>query len=280
MEMLSKLPSRVQLLVAWGVAVLMIVALGILRHSTSSEFSFASLAIIPVFLVAWTGGIGHGLGVSFLAASMWVCNDVLSGGEYREYWVAFFNGAIRFASYCFIIFLTCRVRTLLAREVELSTHDELTSLLNRRAFLEGGEAEANRAQRYGRPLAVVFLDLDDFKKLNDSRGHSAGDAALKAVADSLTKSLRASDTVARLGGDEFAVILPEIDKNSALEAGNKILEAIRDALAEYPPVKASMGIAWFKHGRNDFSVMLRAADSLMYEIKNRGKGGLRMRDFE
>lgn len=279
MQILTRLPGRAQLFVAWIVALALFAVLGLLRHSTSVEYSFASAAIVPVFLVAWTGGLRHGLAASLLAASMWVVTELLSGYEYSGFWVPVLNGLIRLASYWFVCYLTCRVRTLLNREVELSTHDELTSLLNRRAFLEAGEAEASRAQRYSRPLAVVFLDLDDFKKLNDSHGHCIGDAALQAVAASLGKTLRATDTLARLGGDEFAVILPEIDAVSALETGNKIASAVADALRNYPPVSASIGIAWFEKGERDFPAMLKVADALMYEKKDEGKGGLRMQEF-
>lgn len=186
---------------------------------------------------------------------------------------------LRFATYAFITHLVVMVRTLLAREREIASPDALTGLLNRRAFFEAGHAEAERSRRYGHPLAIAFLDMDDFKRLNDSQDHEAGDRALQAVANSLGGSLRNADRLARLGGDEFAVLLPEISYDAATEAGHKIAAAADVALKEFPPVSASIGIARFESAESDFSAMLDAADSLMYEIKQQGKHGMRVERF-
>lgn len=279
MGLLSHQPGRGQLVGTWIVALVMIGLLGILRGSTDAEYTFASAAIIPVFLVTWAGGYRQGAVLSILAAMMWVAADEYSGREFREHWIPLLNGLTRLATYCFVVYLTDRVRMLLIRETELSSHDALTGLLNRRAFLEVGEIEANRALRYPHPVAVIFIDLDNFKLVNDRRGHAAGDAALKAVSVALKKSLRATDTVARLGGDEFAVILPEIDLKAATAAANKIANAMSAALTKFPPVTTSLGIAWFEKQGNGFAAMLKAADALMYEMKQDGKGGIRMRSF-
>lgn len=126
---------------------------------------------------------------------------------------------------------------------------------------------------------MAFLDLDDFKRLNDSQGHEAGDRALTAVAKSLAGSLRNTDRLARLGGDEFAVLLPEISHAAAIEAGHKIAAAADVALKQFPPVSASIGIAWFESTESDFPAMLDAADSLMYAIKQEGKHGMRVERF-
>lgn len=280
MNIIVRLPSFARLLVVWIVAVLLMVLLGLLHESTEAQFAFASAAIIPVFLVTWSGGFVHGAIAAGLAALMWMIGDLRSGQEFREVWIPYLNGVTRLATYCFIAYMTARVRTLLQREVKLSTHDALTGLLNRRAFLEAGEAEAMRAQRYAHPMAVVFLDLDNFKEINDRRGHAAGDAALIAVANALKKTQRVTDTVARLGGDEYAVILPEIDCDAAATAAHKIAAAIVTALTPFKPVTASLGVAWFATGKDEFAAMLKAADALMYEMKEDGKGGVRTRSFE
>lgn len=218
----SKTPGARKLLVTWAVAALAIVILGVLRHSTDTEYAFASVTIIPVFFVTWVCGFSHGVAAAALAVIMWAATDVLSYQGPREIQIVYLNGSVRMATYCFVAYLTARIRTLLQREIELASHDALTGLMNRRAFLEAGHSEVGRALRYDHPVAVVFLDLDNFKQLNDSRGHDVGDTALKSVADALRKTLRTTDTVARLGGDEFGVVLPEIDCNAATEASNKI----------------------------------------------------------
>lgn len=279
MEILSYLLQHRKVFVSWLFAAALLALLGFVRHSTDAEFAFASAAIIPVYLVTWVGGFGHGLVASLLAVLMWIVTDP-SDAKQNEIWLPYLNGITRLGTYTFVAYMTAKVRMLLMREMERATHDTLTGLLNRRAFLDAGETETARTLRYSHSMAVIFLDLDNFKQLNDSRGHDAGDAALQAVAKALGNTLRATDTVARLGGDEFAVILPEVDRKSAEEAGNKIADAIADALLRFPPVSASLGIAWFEKGRDDFATMLKAADVLMYKMKRDGKGGVRLQAFE
>lgn len=266
-------------LAAWLVSVAAITALGLLRTTTDAEYAFASAAIIPVMVLAWIGGRKDGFILSLLAAAMWVSTDVLAGRQFSADWIPIVNGLTRLATYGLIAHLAAKVRTLLAREQEMASHDVLTGLLNRRAFFEMGNAEISRSRRYGHGLAVAFLDLDNFKNLNDKQGHEAGDRALKAVAAALRGILRTTDQVARMGGDEFAILLPEIDYNAAADTGGKIAAAVDGAMKPFPPVSASVGVAWFKNAETDFPTMLRAADELMYEIKLNGKHGVLARRY-
>lgn len=266
-------------LAAWFVGVVAVAALGFLRTTTDAEYVFASAAIIPVVAVAWIGGRKAGILLSLLAAVMWASSELLAERQFSIWWIPYINAVTQFATYAFITHLVTRVSTLLEREREIASRDALTGLPNRRAFFEAGKAEADRSRRYGHPLAVAFLDLDDFKRLNDSQGHEAGDRALKAVAMGLLRSLRTTDHLARLGGDEFAVLLPEIGYDAATEAGNKIAAAADAALKQFPPVSTSVGVAWFESADGDFPAMLDAADTLMYQIKQEGKHGMRAERF-
>lgn len=274
--------SRPSLLrpLAWVIGALSIAALGYLRTATDAQYIFASASILPVAAVSWIGGQKDGWALSLLAAIMWASADILAQGLFSTGWTPFVNGLTHFVTNAFIAYLTARVRTLLEQEQEIASHDALTGLLNRRAFFELGEAEVKRSRRYGHPLAIAFLDLDNFKRLNDTRGHQAGDQALKAVAASLQGSQRTTDSLARLGGDEFAVLLPETGYDAAADAGNKIAAATDAALQAFSPVSTSVGIAWFESAKGDFPAMLDAADNLMYEIKQEGKHGVKVRRFE
>lgn len=182
-------------------------------------------------------------------------------------------------TYSLVALLAAQARLQFERERQNATQDALTGLQNRRAFLEIGASEVERSKRYAHPLAVVFLDLDDFKQLNDTKGHDAGDVALRATAGALLGALRSVDRVARLGGDEFAVLLPEIRYDAAVEAGRKISIAVNNALGDFPPVRASIGVAWFEEVDRAFPAMLKAADELMYEAKESGKHDTRLRRF-
>ena len=274
MELLTRLTTKLQNRLAWFIAIATFALLGLVRQTTAAEYAFASAAIVPVFLVAWTGGRRHGFAASALAVLMWVGSEVFSEHDFSAEWIPYLNGFARLATYCLVVHLTARIRELLEREVEMATHDPLTALLNRRAFLEAGDAETCHARRYGHPLAVLFIDLDNFKKLNDTRGHEVGDGALVAVAKAMKDVLRRTDIAGRLGGDEFAIILPEIDQPSARETSEKLLIAIRDALEDFAPVTASLGVACFRQPAENFAEMLVAADALMYRVKREGRGSI------
>jgi diguanylate cyclase (GGDEF)-like protein len=256
----------------WPANIAVLALLGSVRVASEAEYYFASLAILPVMATTWVFGRRDGLVLSFLAAAMWVVADLSADPGGVPAWLLWTNALTRLLTYALVTVLVAEVRSLLAREREWAMHDGLTGLLNRRAFLELGDAESMRSRRYEHSLAIVFIDLDNFKQLNDTRGHSAGDAALRVTANALHTKLRLSDSVARLGGDEFAIVLPEIDYAAAVDAGRKISAAIRTALADYPPVTASVGVAWFNRACPRFDTMVAAADRLMYEVKQGGKG--------
>ncbi|MDQ3759351.1 MAG: EAL domain-containing protein [Actinomycetota bacterium] len=156
-------------------------------------------------------------------------------------------------------------------------HDSLTGMPNRALFLDRLAFAVGRASRSGRPVGVLFIDIDDFKTVNDSLGHRAGDELLRAVAGRLESCLRPSDTIARLGGDEFAVLIEEInDASDAATAANRMLDSLAEPIAikgREVYMGASVGIA---AGRQDAETLLRDADLAMYRAKAEGKGRYRV----
>jgi len=162
-------------------------------------------------------------------------------------------------------------RKALQEEIErLAFHDPLTGLANRRLFLDRLEHALDRQRRSGQGCGVLFMDLDDFKKVNDAHGHGAGDQLLCAVAGRLVASVRPGDTVARLGGDEFAVLLEEVD----LEASTRLAERVEAELCQpirlqqgaEVSIRASVGMA-IAEGDISADDILRNADSVMYAVK-------------
>jgi diguanylate cyclase (GGDEF)-like protein len=162
----------------------------------------------------------------------------------------------------------------------LAQYDSLTNLFNRRRFQQELERVLQHAQRYGREFALVFLDLDGFKRINDRAGHAEGDRYLLAVAEVLRKALRATDIVARWGGDEFAMLLPETGVARAEEVAKKLITAMdqkRVALAmQVYTLRASIGVAVFPKHAREAEELLRRADAAMYEAKRAGGGTWRM----
>ena len=149
---------------------------------------------------------------------------------------------------------------------QLSRTDPLTGLRNRRAFLEELGREVSRARRQRRPLAALYVDVNDFKRLNDREGHARGDEALAAVASTLAGALRGVDVTARLGGDEFCVLLPDTDGERALQVAERLRELVRVGC----PVTISIGTATFEdRDATEPEALLRRADAEMYRDKRR-----------
>ncbi len=159
-------------------------------------------------------------------------------------------------------------------------HDLLTSLPNRALFQDRLTQSLAHAKRYRQTLAVMYLDLDRFKLVNDSLGHTIGDALLKAVAEKILGCLREEDTLARFGGDEFTLLLPHIvDENAAAVVADKILRAIREPVvidSHEIFTSASIGIALFPGAGETFETLLKSADIGMYYCKANGKDGFRV----
>lgn len=264
---------------AWFVCLGVILLLGGLRLASDARLALGPSALLPIMAISWIEGRRWGLLLAFLAAGIWSICDFTVGEQSAAEWIPWFNSVSRWLTYSLAAILIARLQQQFEREHQEARLDQLTGLLNRRAFLEAGESEARRAERYKHPMAVVFLDLDDFKKLNDSKGHDVGDAALRATAQGLVRSLRAGDQVARLGGDEFAILLPEIGYEAAVETGRKISSTADEVLEHFSPVKESIGVAWFEKADRPFQAMLKAADELMYEVKNQGKDNIRTSRF-
>ena len=157
----------------------------------------------------------------------------------------------------------------------LACIDGLTGLNNRRHFLALAENEWSRFQRYGRPLALLMIDIDFFKSVNGTYGHDAGDAVLKAVAEWLQRSKRSSDIAGRLGGEEFALILPEATLDRAVSAAERFRSLIADrpiaALGRQISITISVGVGVAEAGMGGFEDLLKCADVALYEAKDSGR---------
>lgn len=187
-----------------------------------------------------------------------------------------------------ILFLVCslgwavredlRLRAEHVKQLDDIAHnDMLTGLSNRRSFTTSASSLLALAERQGSMTAVLMLDLDGFKNVNDTLGHEGGDMLLREVAQRLGQSVRNSDLVARLGGDEFVVFLPEFDSVDGVKGvAQKLLESLCQPYVlapnqPCPPVGASVGIAWSPDHGEDLNTLMRHADMALYEAKRAGK---------
>jgi diguanylate cyclase (GGDEF)-like protein len=155
-----------------------------------------------------------------------------------------------------------------ARLLLLSVSDPLTGLANYRQLMTVLQAEIHRSERTERPFAVVFLDLDKLKQINDRHGHLVGSRALCRLADVIKHAVRAVDTTARFGGDEFAVVLPEAGEEAAWQVAHRIRDRLTQG-AEHPAISASVGVAVYPRDGNTVEALVGRADQLLYQMKAR-----------
>ena len=168
--------------------------------------------------------------------------------------------------------LVAILRTSLDRATEIAEHDRLTGLLNRTGFIRELTSESNRARRAGWPVAVGFLDCDNFKQVNDVQGHLAGDEVLKLTAQTISDNIRNYDCAARFGGDEFVILWPVLSAKGGEDAARRLHSILTDVLRQAGwDVGFSLGVAVFET-IPDAEEMLSVTDQLMYEAKRTGKG--------
>ena len=255
---------------------LLVLIVGCVDYLTGYYLSFSIFYLIPITFVAWFSLRNYGIGISLLSAITWLAADILTERYYPHPLIPFWNAALRLGFFLIVTFLLSKLKEVLERERRLARQDHLTKVHNSRAFYELAKQEIDRSRRYKHPLTLVYLDLDNFKAINDQYGHHTGDMLLATVGDLLRQNIRASDIAARMGGDEFAVLLAESSSDAALQLVSRIqldlLEAMR---GKGWPVTFSIGMVTWQRPSKKVDELIKAADQLMYEVKNNGKNEIK-----
>ncbi len=180
------------------------------------------------------------------------------------------------------------VVNLLAQAMGRQTHrayfDALTESVNAERFREFVDREMSRSKRHERPLSLAFIDIDNFKRINDEHGHSAGDRALHSLAALMRHQVRGFDTVGRLGGDEFGILMPETDEAEAYAVLERLKTRVAEQAAEEGwPVSASIGAVTVQPAACcdvTAAMIIERADAAMYRVKAKGKNGVEIEMFE
>jgi len=203
--------------------------------------------------------------------------DIHAGHPYSKAIIPFVNATIRTITFVLFSFLFSRIKKLLNELKKLSITDHLTGLLNSRGlYLFNLEIEIERFRRYRHPFTVVYIDIDNFKQVNDTMGHLAGDEIIKQVACEFKKNLRLTDVIARVGGDEFVFLMRETSSKEA----RLVMKRLKQVMLKFVndknvPITFSYGVATFEKGLSikNFTLedFIRTADKLMYNSKRSGK---------
>lgn len=262
----------------WIVAAgfLTIVLIGFAHYASGLAYEFHTFYVLAVMALSWYVGMGAGFLAAVFSAVDWLLVDwFLIGGDI-DVGVIVFNELVRLSVFLVVTLLTASLRAHLRQEAASARTDPLTRLANRRRFYEEGRIELERARRSGAPLTVVFIDVDDFKRVNDTMGHDAGDEVLRCVAEVLRNGTRLSDLAARFGGDEFAILMPETDAEAAAASARKLQALLLERMADGKwPVNFSIGVATCNTPPDDVDTLVRRADALMYQVKLAGKNTVR-----
>lgn len=268
LDFIAKQPKPVIFIASF----LLIGAVGYLDLVTGNQISVTIFYLIPVSLATWFIGWRSGSLVAVICSVAWFFIDQKSGSQYVHFIIPMWNGIVSLGFFVLVVYLMHTLQFELNLQKNMAMEDFLTKASNARAFFRYADMEIKRMKRYGTPFSLLYFDLDDFKRVNDTLGHNEGDKLLYTMVNIIRKNIRGTDAVARLGGDEFAVLLPEMNADSA-QPFIKHLRAVFDTEMKKHSwhVTFSAGVVTFVKPPESIDAVIKLADNLMYTVKRQGK---------
>ncbi|MFE4107200.1 GGDEF domain-containing protein [Almyronema epifaneia] len=250
-------------------------AIGCIDYLIREDVSLSIFYLVPITLAAWFIDRRAGFFMAAVCAMVWLYADTVAK-NYPYPLLPYWNAAVRLGFFVIVTHLLGAQKQAYEREKRWARIDGLTGVFNHRFFLETLQAELDRARRYHYPITLAYLDLDNFKQVNDHLGHAEGDRVLLAIAQQIKLSLRTSDVVARLGGDEFALLLPQVEAKQAQIALTRLHEELMQlSLNQHWPVGFSIGAVTAVAPPQSAENLIHQADQLMYTVKQGGKNRLK-----
>lgn len=232
-------------------------------YLSGPEISTSIFYLLPIIITTLFASGISGIVFSVICAAIWLVNDISDRSVYSSGFIPYWNMTVRLGIFLIVTYILY----LLKKESNLSRRDYLTGVSNRRSFEELGAKILKQ-----HPFTIAYIDLDNFKDINDRYSHHTGNVLLRAVADAISDNVRDMDIVARLGGDEFSVLLPK----TGHEESRVIIQRVKDGVLEAMkknnwPMTLSIGAVTFTAIPNNIIDAIRKADHLMYAVKNNGK---------
>jgi diguanylate cyclase (GGDEF)-like protein len=249
--------------------------LGIVDYLTGNEITFSLFYLAPVVLVTWAVNQKAGYAASILSALTLQVAEITAAQTSSRPIVYVWNTLFRTVFYMIVTYLMAELHKARREEQLAARTDFVSGAANARYFNELLQMEINRIRRYPHPITMVYLDIDNFKMVNDLFGHPIGDEVLRSIASELKSQLRKTDIIARLGGDEFALLLPSTREPEAQVVVAKVqVHLIQVMRAKNWPVTFSMGAVTCVAPPNSAEQLISMADELMYKVKNSTKNGI------
>lgn len=260
----------------WGVLGFVLVTfMGIVDYWTGFELSITLFYLIPIFLVAWFADENLALVISAASAITWFTTDFASGLIYSNVTIYVWNTLIRLGFFIILSRLLSELRRALRTNQESARVDYVTGALSVRYFYELAQKEISRQHRYKHPLTLVYIDLDNFKAINDRLGHITGDKVLRVVTETIQRQIRPTDILARLGGDEFALLLPETGEEEVKQVMGRIqISLVNEMLRNSWVVTFSIGVVTYHQLPTSVDEMVKLVDNVMYSVKTTTKNGV------
>lgn len=266
----------------WGITGMgIVIAMGSIDYSIDRfmehELTFALFYILPISIVTWYAGRRLGLVISAASALALFLDDIIAGSNVSIATYVW-NSSVQVTTFVIITFLLSALRSSFIANQVLARQDFVTGAVSIRYFYELAKAEIARSHRYKYPLTLAYIDLDNFKQINDRLGHSTGDRVLRTMTEIIQRQVRPDDVLSRLGGDEFALLLPRTEESETRNIMSRIhQELVKEMLKNGWMVTVSVGAVTFHRRPKSVDEMLKLADQSMYEVKTNGKNGIRFR---
>jgi diguanylate cyclase (GGDEF)-like protein len=263
-----------------SISLFLSIMIGLVDFLTGPDFTFSPFYLIPPMFTAWKMSGRFALFISFVTSITWLWVDFSSKRYSLVTPVYTWNFFSRLILLLVVVFLLSSLKKSMEREKSLSSTDHLTKAVNSRVFKELLDLEIKRSIRYHHSLTLAYVDIDNFKLINDWYGHAVGDKVLATISNEIRLSIRQNDNLGRLGGDEFAMLLVETDSAAARNVVTNIQARLTTVIRENNwPISCSFGVLSCTDSFCTPEEMINLADQLMYSVKKSTKNSANFATF-